>query len=147
MSDKVRSLEDLKAPVKLKLALLWTSLMFLYIYNDYFSLYLPRTIERMSAGQMGPLGPATTPVLVGVSIMLAIPALMISLSVLAPPMASRWSNVFTGLAYTAIEVLTFNGPALFYKIVVGLEIVLTVLIVWCALRWPKMTLRDNGSGV
>ena len=144
MSDNVRSLEDLKAPVNLKLALMWTSLMFLYIYNDYFSLYLPRTIERISAGQMGPLGPATAPVLVGVSMMLAIPALMISLSVLAPPIASRWLNVLMGLAYTAIEVLTFNGPALFYKIVVGLEIVLTALIVWCALRWPKT--RANGSG-
>ena len=146
MSDKVRSLEDFKAPVKLKLAFLWTSLMFLYIYNDYFSLYLPGRIERISRGEMGPLGHATEAVFVGVSMMLAIPALMISLSVLLPPIASRWSNLLMGLAYTAIEVLTFAGPALFYRIVVGLEIVLTVLIVWCALRWPKLTGRDNGSG-
>jgi DNA-binding CsgD family transcriptional regulator len=33
------------------LALLWVSLMFLYIYNDYFSLYTPGTIADMTAEQ------------------------------------------------------------------------------------------------
>lgn len=138
-----KALEDFKVPVKLQLALLWTSLMFLYIYNDYFSLYLPGRIERIAGGHMGPLGQATAPVLVGVSIMLAVPALMVFLSVALAPIASRWSNVVMGLAYTAIEAATFAGPALFYRIIAGLEIVLTVLIVWCALRWPRMTVADN----
>lgn len=140
MSDRAKTtLHDYQVPTKIKLALLWASVMFLYIYNDYFSLYLPGTIERMSAGQIGPLGQATDLVLVIVSIMLAIPALMIALSALLPPLASRWLNVLLGLAYVAIEVLTLTKSALFYKIVVVIEILLTVLIVWYALRWPKQT--------
>jgi hypothetical protein len=130
-------LEDRRAGPKLTLALLWTSLMFLYIYNDYFSLYLPGTIEGMSAGRIGPLGEATELVLVAVSLLLAIPALMIFLSVSLPAPISRWLNVVMGLAYSVVEVLTFAGPALFYQIVVALEIVLTVIIVWTALRWPR----------
>lgn len=138
MSHNARSaLEEFQAPTKIKLSLLWTTLMFLYIYNDYFSLYLPGTVENMSAGRIGPLGQASELVLVGVSIVLAIPALMIFLSTSLPAMASRWLNVLLGLAYTAIEALTFSKPALFYKIVVALEIGITVLIVWYALRWPK----------
>jgi hypothetical protein len=138
MSDNAkRALQDFQAPAKVKLALLWTSLMFLYIYNDYFSLYLPGTVERMAEGRMGPLGEATALVLVAVSTLLAIPALMIFLSVSLPPAASRWLNILFGVVYTVIEALTLSRSALFYRTVVVLEIALTLLIVWYALRWPR----------
>ena len=32
-------LEAFEPPTNIKLALLWASLMFLYIYNEYFSMY------------------------------------------------------------------------------------------------------------
>lgn len=140
MSTKAkRPLEEFRAPTNVALSLLWTSLMFLYIYNDYFSLYSPHTIEGMMAGRIGPLGPATEPVMIGVSLMLAVPALMIFVSVALAPVLSRWLNVVLGLAYTAIEVMTFIGSRPFYQIVVALEIALTALIVWRALRWPRQT--------
>ena len=131
-------LEDFRVPTSIKLALLWASLMFLYIYNDYFSMYTPGTIDDMAAGRLGPLGEATDGVLVGVAIMLAIPALMIFLSAALRPWVSRWLNAVLGLAYTCIEAVTLLGSPLFYQVVVILEIVLTMLIVWNALRWPKI---------
>ena len=142
MSDNARSvLEDFQAPTKIKLSLLWTSLMFLYIYNDYFSMYLPGTIERMSAGRIGPLGQATDLVLVGRVDPMAIPALMIFLSASLPgdgePLVERVSR---GWHTRLIEALTFSKSALFYKIVVALEIGISALIVWYALRWPKRAL-------
>ncbi len=36
------------------MSLLWTSMMFLYVYNDYISMYAPDTIEMMREGRMGP---------------------------------------------------------------------------------------------
>jgi uncharacterized membrane protein len=68
---------------------------------------------------------------------------MISLSVSLPALISRWLNVALGLAYTAIEALTLPDSALFYRIVVVLEIVLTVLIVWYAVRWPRTETRSE----
>lgn len=130
-------MKAMPVPVRVKLAALWATLMSLYIYNDYFKLYRPGVIAKMSAGQMGPLGPATDTVLIIVSVMLAIPALMIALSVITPPSISRWLNVGFAVVYTAIEVLTFQGGYLAYKIVVGLEIVTTLLILAFALRWPR----------
>jgi hypothetical protein len=50
---------------------------------------------------------------------------------------SRGINVALGLAYTAIEAMTLFGSPLFYKVVVIAEIMLTALIVWYALRWPR----------
>ncbi len=130
-------LESLPVPTNLKLSLLWASLMSLYIYNDYFSLFLPGTVEDMLNGRIGPLGEATEPVLVGVSIMLAIPALMIVLSAVLPATASKWLNIVMGAIYTLIQLMTFFGSALFYQIVVVLEIGVTGLIVWYAWRWPR----------
>ena len=130
-------LETYRPPTAIKLALLWATLVFLYIYNDYFSLYLPGTIADMMAGRMGPLGPASPQVLVGVSMMLAIPSLMIFLSVAMPALVSRWLNVLFGVAYTGIEVMTFVGSPPFYQIVVGFEIFATLSIIWFALKWPR----------
>lgn len=130
-------LEAYRPPTAIKLALLWAALMFLYIYNDYFSLYVPGTIADMTAGRLGPLGHASPQVLIGVSMMLAIPSLMIFLSVALPPVVSRWLNVVLGLAYTAIEGMTFVGSLPFYQIIVGFEIVLTLLVVWYAVKWPR----------
>ena len=44
-------LEDVAVNVKFKLAALWTSFMFLYIYVDYFHLYMPGTLEDLLAGK------------------------------------------------------------------------------------------------
>jgi hypothetical protein len=49
------ALEDFKVPVRLKLFALWSSVMFFYIYGDYFELYQPRQLQAMISGRT-PLG-------------------------------------------------------------------------------------------
>lgn len=134
MSDEKRRLEHFPVVTPIRLALLWAAL---YIYNDYFVMYVPGTIRAMSEGKMGPLGQATPTVMVGAALLLAIPAVMIFLSAALPPAWSKWLNVLLGAVYTVIEALTFRGPYLFYKIVVAIEIAVTVLIIVQALRWPR----------
>lgn len=137
MRADTRRLQRFPVATPFKLALLWASLMSLYIYNDYFSMYTPGAIQAMSHGRMGPLGPATPMIMVAVALLLAIPAIMIFLSAALPPIWSKWLNVLLGVAYTIVEGLTFAGPQLFYRIVVVIEIVVTLLIVLYALRWPR----------
>lgn len=72
-------LENPKISIKIKLAALWTSLMSLYIYGDYFELYAPNKVEKLLNGT-GILDSPTKLFLA--SVVLAIPALMIALSVL-----------------------------------------------------------------
>jgi len=130
-------LEDFRPPTKVVLAALWTSLMFLYVYGDYFNMYTSGKIEAMSAGRMGPLGAASESVLLGVAMMMAIPSLMIVLSLLLAPVVGKWLNVLVGLAYSGILALTLPGAPLFYLAYGGIEIALTLLITWTALRWPR----------
>jgi len=125
-----------RLPTGLAISLLWASLMGLYIYNDYFSLYLPGTLEQMAEHRLA-FGPATPLALLAVAILLAVPALMIYLSAALPRAISRWLNVILGVVYTVVEALTFVGSPLFYKVVVALEIAVTLGIVTYALRWRR----------
>ncbi len=137
-SAKNTALADVKIDVKIKLAGLWASLMFCYVYGDYFGLYKPGKLDNMLHGRMGPLGEVTQGVLLGTSIMMAIPALMVYLCLAMKPAASRWANIVLALAYAAIMVLTMRGGAwnfyLFYGVV---EILLCLLIVGHAWKWPR----------
>jgi hypothetical protein len=132
------SLEDMKVPARLKLSALWTSVMFCYVYGDYFGLYAPGKLEQMLQGRMEPLGAATAPVLMGTSLMMAVPALMVVLSLVLPAVASRWLNVVAGIAYTLVMLATLPGAWPFYVLLGTIEVVLTLAIVLVAWRWPRV---------
>jgi len=133
------ALQDIKVHVKLKLAALWTSLMFCYIYGDYFGLFQPGNLQDMLKGQMGPLGATTQGVLLGTSALMAVPSLMIFLSLVMTPAINRWVNIILGLLYAAIMLMSMPGAWAFYIALGVVEIALSLLIVWYAWRWPRLT--------
>jgi hypothetical protein len=65
--------------IKIKLAGLWTTLMFLYIYADYFRLMTPGKLEKMMRLQT-PMGPTSPELLMLFSVILIIPALLMLIS-------------------------------------------------------------------
>ena len=130
---------DTKIDPKIKLSALWAATMFCYVYGDYFELYTPGKLAGMLAGKMGPLGPATQGVLLGVSILMAIPAVMVFLPLVLKPALSRWVNIVLGALYTAVMALAIQGGWTFYQFMGGLEILLTLTIVWTAWKWPRKT--------
>ena len=131
------TLQDIRVPLRIKLAGLWTSLMSCYIYGDYFGLYAPGALKDMIAGNFGPLGPATSGVLLGVSLMMAVPAVMIFGSLALPATLCRWANIVFGLLYTAIMLLTMPGAWAFYIALGIIEVLLTLALVVYAWRWPR----------
>ncbi|WP_130619811.1 DUF6326 family protein [Dyella amyloliquefaciens] len=135
---KPPSLEDIKVPVRLKLSALWASLMFCYIYGDYFGLYQPGNLQDMLKGQMGPLGPTTQGVLLGTAALMAIPSLMVFLSLALPAVLSRWFNAALGVAYAIIILISMPGAWTFYQFLGVIEAVLSLYIVWLAWHWPRV---------
>jgi hypothetical protein len=132
------ALQPFDPPVQLKLSALWASVMLCYIYGDYFGLFVPGTLQAMFDGQMGSLGPTTQGVLLGTSALITFPALMVALSLLLPPAVNRWLNIVLGLAYTAIVVFFMAGGWWFYDALAIVEIILQLLVVWHAWKWPKV---------
>ncbi len=111
--------------------------MSLYIYNDYLVMYVPGVIEMMSAGSMGPLGEASTITMLVVAAIMAAPASMVFLSSILPANASRLLNLVLGPIYCVIQVLTLIGSPPFYQFIVAIEVIVTILIIRIALRWPR----------
>lgn len=130
-------LEDVRIHVRFKLAALWASLMFCYVYGDYFGLYQPGTLRGMLDGRMGPLGLTTQGVLLGTSLLMAIPSLMVFLALVLPAVLCRWIQVVLGTAYALIMLVSMPGAWLFYLFFGAIEVVLSASIVWYAWRWPK----------
>jgi hypothetical protein len=65
--------EDIKVHVRLKLFALWSSVMFFYIYGDYFELYQPGKLQEIIAGTM-PFGAISQRALLGMAAVMIIPA-------------------------------------------------------------------------
>lgn len=133
--------EEYRAPAKVKLAALWASTMFCYIYGDYFGLFVTGTLADMNRGRMGPLGHATPGVLIAVSLMMAVPSLMVALSLLLPAPICRWACIVLGLFYTAIMAVSLPGSEPFYEVLAAVEMALTLSITVIAIRWPREVRR------
>ena len=124
-------------PTKLKLSALWASTMFCYVYCDYFELYTPGKLESMLQGNLGPMGSVTPGVLIGLSAMMAVPSLMVFLSVALPARYNKLLNIVVGAFFTLLmALLMYSAGWYFYKFFAGIETVLTALVVWYAWRWP-----------
>ena len=132
--------DDIKIHVRFKLFALWCSVMFCYIYGDYFELYQPGKLKSMIAAGMA-LGGVTQGVLLGMAAVMAVPSLMVFLSLVLPPRVDRWANIVVGTLYTAIMIAAMKGGWRFYIFLGLIEITLTALIVWYAWTWPKQPAR------
>ncbi len=130
------TLDDFKVHVKLKLSALWAALMFCYIYGDYFGLYVPGKLEGMLAGE-GPTGQVSQGALVGTSVLLAIPGIMVFLSLVLAPRINRWLNIVLGAFYVIVMLLTMPGAWWFYIVLGIIEIALGCLTIWYAWSWPR----------
>jgi hypothetical protein len=129
-------LSDLRLHVKLKLSALWTSLMFCFVYGDYFELYRPGKLDSVMAGRIGPWEVSQT-ALLGTSVLMAVPSLMVALSLLLPAALSRAANLLAAAFYALVMALVIRGTWQFYVFFGLVEIALCVAIIVLAWRWPR----------
>src|SRR5215213_7334451 len=139
-SPSQSTLEDLHMPVRAKLAAAWTSLMFLYIYVDYFQLYKPGYLDDILAGRVHEFDISQTFVLIGVTIV-AIPSLMILLSTTLPARVNRATNLVVATLYIPVSMYNAAGESwtysYFYGLSIGLELLLLAFILRSAWTWPR----------
>src|SRR6516162_1638354 len=130
--------EDIRVHVRLKLFALWSSLMFFYIYADYFQLWQPGHLQGMLEGRR-PFAGSPQGVLLGMSCVMVVPCLMPFLSVVLPVRLSRWVNILFGVVYTLVmvAVVALARGWYFYTIYGLIEIILSLLVLWYAWTWPK----------
>ena len=131
-------MKDFNINIKIKLAALWTSATFCYLYGDYFELYTPEKVDSLISGQNVLNSPTA---LFIASLIMVIPPLMITLSFILKPKINKWLNIVFGSIFTLMMVLIAIGSLTpwysFYVFLAIVEAMLTGTIVWYAFKWPK----------
>lgn len=133
----INTLEDISINVKLKLAALWTSFMFLYIYVDYFHLYMPGSMKDILAGKMYVFDITQVTLLIGLA-SVTIPAMMIFLSIAMSAKVNRWTNLIMAAVYIPYTLFNLAGEAWIHMVFgAATEVILLFLIIYFAWKWPK----------
>ena len=136
--------EDPKINIKVKLAGLWASVMFIFIYVDYFGLYIPGFMQKVLEGEAGNTGiEINQTFLLLVIILMIIPSLMIFLSLILKANTNRLVNIVAAIFKIIIVVAAMIGEIWMYYIFASIvELILLLLIVWYAWNWPKKVVGD-----
>ncbi|MFN8711343.1 MAG: DUF6326 family protein [Bacteroidota bacterium] len=132
------TLEDIKVNVKLKLAALWASFMFLYTYVDYFHLYMPKTLEDILKGKVFVFDISQGFIFVAF-FFVVIPVLMIFLSVALKPKVNRWTNIIVAALFIPYMLFNLSGVVWMHMVLAAvIEVFLLCLIIRYAWKWPRV---------
>jgi len=130
-------LVDEKVNVKIKLAALWVTLLLIYIYVDIFGFYKPGIIQDILAGKVWEFEISQGWAL-GALLLMMIPSFMVFLSVVLKARVNRWINIIVAVLYIAVGIGTTIGETwAFYIVGHVVGIVLLLIIIWTAVRWPQ----------
>ena len=138
-NKKSGMLVDKKVNMKVKLALLWVALMFIYIYNDIFSMYQPGHVAELTEGHLEGVK-FTQTLLLGAAALMAIPSFMVLMSLILKARVNRIVNIAVGIFHILILAGTqFVGEGetwLYWRLNELFQAIFLVLIIWSAWKWP-----------
>jgi len=123
---------------RIKIAALWTSMMFVFAYVDLFGLFRADVRADIEAGKMSvfTIGQGS---LLGMTIYILLPSLMLFLSLVLPVKVTRMTNIVLAIVYA----LTIAGSAVgewnYYILGSLTEAALLAGVVYYAWTWPKAT--------
>ena len=123
--------------LKIKLAVLWIFMAVAVISFAFFAIMEPGGLETMIS-EMQMYGPG---MVLFMSLYVWVPMLMAFLSVTLKDSSNRRANIILGIIFTGLNILYFTEqliqPTLAGILFVGWTVVVSLLIVWYAWKWPK----------
>jgi hypothetical protein len=90
--------EPANVNVRIKISALWASMLFVFAYVDLFSLYRPDVRADLEAGEVGGFD-ITQWFLLGTTVYVLIPSLMVFLALVLRPRVDRIANIALGIVY------------------------------------------------
>ena len=122
---------------RLKIAALWTSMLFIFVCVDLFGMYRGDVRADIAAGKIAvfTIGQGY---LLGVIVYVALPSLMIFLSLVLPVKVARITNIVLTVLYAVTIAGSAVGEWNYFILGSLIEAGLLVAIVYYAWTWPKM---------
>lgn len=138
MSSTITRYEAYPINPRLKIAALWASMLFVFVYVDLFSMYRADIRADIEAGKLFgfTIGQGF---LLSATIYILIPSLMLFLSLVLPAQVARMTNIVVAALYA----ITIAGGAIgewnYYILGSVAEVALLAALVYYAWTWPKAT--------
>ena len=120
--------------VRLRMAALWTSTMFLFAYVDLFSLYRPDVRQGLEDGRVGQFD-VGQPFLLATTLYVAVPCLMIYLTLVLPRRVNRVVSIVVAAVYAVTIVGASIGEWSYWIVGSAIEVVLLAVVVHHAWTW------------
>jgi hypothetical protein len=132
-------LQDTPVPIRLKLAALWVSVMFLYVYVDILAFFKPGTIDDILVGRVWELD-ITQVWAFGALALMTIPILMVFLSLVLRAPVARWANVVVGSLFVPVSIFNVVDETwlFYYWFGAAVEAALLLVVVRYAWTWPRL---------
>lgn len=121
---------------RVKIAALWASTLFVFVYVDLFSLYRADVRADIGAGQLAGFSIGEG-FLLGVTAYVVLPSLMLFLSLVLPVRVARMANLVLAVVYIPTIVGSAVGEWTYYMLGSAVETALLVGVVYYAWTWPK----------
>ena len=136
MTDIARAATAPPIDTRLKIAALWTSLLFIFAYVDIFAFFRADILQGALAGKVA-VFTVDQSFLLLTTIYVIIPSLMISLSLILPPRANRLTNIIVAAVYALTILGSCLGEVWIYYWVGSLtEVLLLLVIIRYAWKMP-----------
>ncbi len=139
------SFEPSNVNVRIKISALWTAMLFVFAYVDIFSLYRPDIRADIEAGEIGGFT-VNQAFLVGTTIYVVIPSLMVFGALVLGPRVNRIANIALAIVYALTIGAGVIGEWNYYVLGSAIEIALLAGVVYYAWTWPKETPPASSSG-
>lgn len=122
---------------RIKIAALWTSMLFVYAYVDLFGFFRADVRADIEAGEVFvfTIGQG---VLLGMTIYVLIPILMLFLSLALPVKLTRTANLVVPVLYAVTVVGGAIGEWSYYLLGSLVEVALLVGVAYYAWTWPTI---------
>jgi len=128
--------KDFPINVKLIISSLWVAVMFCYVYGDYIQIYVPGILADAMEVSSSKKGIQIE--FFAVALLMAIPSLMIFLTLVLKPHINRWLNIIIPILYIMLLVaVNLEETWGYYLFLTAIEILLSMTTVCYAWNWPK----------
>ena len=126
---------------RLKIAALWASVLFIFAYLDLFGLFRSDVRADIQAGQIAgfTIGQGY---LLGVTIYIVVPSLMVFLSLVLPVRVTRIANIVLAVLYAVTIAGSAIGEWNYFILGSLIEAALLAGVVYYAWTWPRATAAD-----
>lgn len=122
---------------KIRISVLWIFMAVAMSAHSVFAFMDPKAVEQMKEMQISPM------MFLFMALFWLIPLIMAFLSVTLKDSVNRWVNIILSFIFTIFNIFHFTEhlaqPSIQQIVIIGSTVVVTALIFYYAIRWPKQT--------